>query len=557
MTNQLAFRRTIGATARCFLSNPHRTICRSTCLIAQHHFLPSARRRTLSTAAILSSAPSPSPSSSQHHDGVLHQTYYSLVNQDEVHADHHQIEALHELERLRNQLISYKPPVLSASPAVPEEPPTASFGGWFSQYTQTVASAAASSLRAAGTSFSPIQGAYLHGGVGCGKTFLLNLFYDSLDDVPNWRNERQKHHFHRFMLQIHQAMHAARYSKVGQNNRSDAILPTVIDQTLRNGRLVYLDEFQGTCVRAVLSDRTQSSPYLSSHSKGSLAFLLPRHDDENEHSPVTDVADALILQRLFTGLWERGAIVVASSNRPPDELYWNGIQRDRFLPFIDLLKRRCHIVSMWDSETDYRLVQKKLGTSQVYFVGKESRKDFDKLFYTLADGSPIASTFVQAQGRQVPIPQAVLRRGLARFSFEDLCQKALGAADYLQIGQHFHTVFVERVPLLTINEINWVRRFITFVDAMYESHVRLVLHAPAPPNGILQRGSGSGGGDDDDSGADLEKAPEVHDEFFAFDRTASRLEEMQSQRYLQRRWAGAQSAGQQDPLPIQVRLEPA
>lgn len=242
---------------------------------------------------------------------------------------------------------------------------------------------------------------------------------------------------------------------------------------------------------------------------------------------VTDVADALILQRLFTGLWEQGAVVVATSNRPPEELYWNGIQRDRFLPFIDVIEQRCEVVSMWQSETDYRLIQKKLGASSVYFVGKDSRKEFDQLFYTLANGSPVAPTSVTTQGRQVPIPQAVLRRGIARFSFEDLCQKALGAADYLQIGQTFHTVFVERIPVLSINEINWIRRFITFVDAMYESKVKLILHAKTTSTEILSRTADQG---------------KIHDEFFAFDRTISRLEEMQSQRYLQQRWAGSQSA---------------
>jgi predicted ATPase len=255
---------------------------------------------------------------------------------------------------------------------------------------------------------------------------------------------------------------------------------------------------------------------------------------------VTDVADALILQRLFTGLWERGAVVLATSNRPPDELYWNGIQRDRFLPFIDLLKQRCDVVSMWDSDTDYRLVQKRLGSSPaVYFVGKAARHEFDQLFYELANGSPVAPTSVTTQGRQVAVPQAVPRRGLARFSFEDLCQKALGAADYLQIGQTFHTVFVERIPVLSINEINWVRRFITFIDAMYESKVKLILQASTAPGDILSRSSELGA---------------VHDEFFAFDRTVSRLEEMQSERYLKQRWAGAQTARGGDPLKPRLEL---
>jgi predicted ATPase len=232
--------------------------------------------------------------------------------------------------------------------------------------------------------------------------------------------------------------------------------------------------------------------------------------------------------------------VVATSNRPPDELYWNGIQRDRFLPFIGLLKQRCDVVSMWDSDTDYRLVQKRLGSNPtVYFVGKASRQDFDQLFYALASGSPVAPTSVTTQGRQVPVPQAVPRRGLARFSFEDLCQKALGAADYLQIGQTFHTVFVERVPVLSMNEINWVRRFITFIDAMYESKVKLILQATTAPNEILSRSPELG---------------TVYDEFFAFDRTVSRLEEMQSERYLRQRWTGSRTVREDGPLKPRLEL---
>lgn len=240
---------------------------------------------------------------------------------------------------------------------------------------------------------------------------------------------------------------------------------------------------------------------------------------------VTDVADAMILRRLFTGLWEQGCVVVATSNRPPDDLYLNGLQRDRFLPFIDVLKHNCQIVSMEESETDYRLVQKEMSQGlggKVYFQGKSGRREFDALFYKLVGPVAVAPTALQTQGRKVSIPQASLTKGVARFTFEDLCQKALGAADYLVIGQYFDTVFVERIPCMSLTELNWVRRFITFVDSMYECKVKLILHAQVPANQIFQAGVDN----------------QNHDEVFAFDRTVSRLEEMSSAKYLESPWVG-------------------
>lgn len=323
----------------------------------------------------------------------------------------------------------------------------------------------------------------------------MDLFYESIDQGP-WAEDKQKVHFNKFMLRVHQAMHQARYGSDSKTAQPDAILPSVIDSTAARGRLICLDEFQ-----------------------------------------VTDVADALILQRLFTGLWDKGCVLVATSNRPPDDLYKNGLQRDRFIPFIKLLQKRCEIVDMRASDIDYRLLQKQSGVGAVYFTSADSLKDFDRLFYHLAGSSAVAPTYVRTQGRHVPIAQAVLAKGLARFTFEDLCTKALGAADYLMIGQNFHTVFVERIPILSLNEINWVRRFITFIDCMYESKVKLVLQAKTPPSGIFERPPGD----------------DAHDEVFAFDRTLSRLEEMASAKYLQRRWVGA--AG--ESMESSVRFEPS
>jgi protein AFG1 len=262
---------------------------------------------------------------------------------------------------------------------------------------------------------------------------------------------------------------------------------------------------------------------------------------------VTDVADALILRRLFTGLLQNGAVIVATSNRPPCDLYLNGLQRDLFLPFIDLLERKLDVVSMWESEVDYRLVQGENKARGVYFIGNgesdddndvnnagtsgggggggENKKDFEKVFHDLTKGSTISSTTLLTQGRQVKIPKVAAKYNIARFSFNDLCREARGAADYLIIGDTYHTIFVEDVPQLTMNDVNLVRRFIIFVDSMYECHVKLIIHAATGPNEIFKVDLGN----------------EFCDEAFAFDRTRSRLEEMGSDEYLKRSWVGSSS----------------
>lgn len=439
-------------------------------------------------------------------DGPLHQAYRQLVGEKDKHADPHQLVALKALERLRFDMLQTSPALTVSdetdSTASNDSSSSSSsssdsfFGGsssWFGGGATAAATAAANTLFSATGMGTVTQtaptGVYLHGGVGCGKTFLMNLFYDSLSTQSDnaqeqqWAATKQKVHFNKFMLYVHQEMHLARSAGIVG---SDAILPAVVRQLVKKGRLLCLDEFQ-----------------------------------------VTDVADALILQRLFTGLWQHGCVVVATSNRPPDELYLNGLQRDRFVPFIQVIKKECEVVSMWESETDYRLTQKLQSAAvQVYFQ-KHQWKEWDRLFYQLVQGSAVAPTSLETQGRHVVIPQASLSKGIARFSFEDLCKKAMGAGDYLLIGEQFHTVFVEQIPVLTLDEINWVRRFITFVDSMYESNVKLILQAKTEPHSIFQPG---------------DSAASQHDEAFAFGRTISRLDEMGSQKYLQKRWAGSTKA---------------
>ena len=435
--------------------------------------------------------------------GAVTQRLEALIKRGEIQPDDHQFQAAAELDRIYDHLMSNDPPPLeipmASSGSSPETKSTSFFGSFFGS-SKRATDATTALAKKVSTYFDAPKGAYMFGGVGCGKTFLMNLLYDSVSQGP-WAQEKQKVHFHKFMLQVHQHMHQQR--KLTPDG--DLIAP-VVHEILKQGRLLCLDEFQ-----------------------------------------VTDVADALILQRLFDGLWSHGCILIATSNRPPSDLYLHGLQRDRFLPFIAQLERQCTVVDLLDSETDYRMLAKTLSrasddqtvgaggsssiTSEpvVYFLqgGSASSQSFRKLFYQLAENHPTNPLTLTTQGRNVSIPLACTHKHIAFFDFSDLCQKAAGAADYLVIANNFSTVFCHNIPKLTIHELNWLRRFITFVDTMYELKVTLVLHTAQPCESIKEIFSVDGAKED-----------YQQDEVFAFDRTLSRLEEMSSTKYLKSQWLG-------------------
>lgn len=302
-------------------------------------------------------------------------------------------------------------------------------------------------------------GVYLYGGVGRGKSMLMDLFHNSLP--PTVASRRV--HFHAFMLGVHDFLHEAR-------QRGDA------EKALLNYAKKLGQELQVLCF---------------------------------DEFHVTDIADAMILGRLFTALFDHGLTVVATSNWPPDRLYEGGLQRDRFLPFIALIKQRMQVVPMTGG-VDYRL--KALSDTGVYFwpLGEKVAAKAEDAFTHLTDGAAPYSETLTVKGRKIDV--ASVAKGVARFTFAQLCEKPMGAADYLAIAANYHTVFLEGVPKLAYDRRNEAKRLMTLIDALYDTGTKLVVTADAPAD-KLYRGS---------------------DHEFEFQRTVSRLIEMQSLEYLGR-----------------------
>ncbi len=294
------------------------------------------------------------------------------------------------------------------------------------------------------------MGLYLWGGVGRGKSMLMDMFVETLD-VPNRRV-----HFHAFMQEVHAGLHKAR-----ESGAKDALVP-VAKSVSDNLRCLAFDEMQ-----------------------------------------ITDITDAMIVGRLFEALFDAGVAVVTTSNRVPDDLYKDGLNRQLFLPFIDLLKEHM-IVHEMVSPTDYR--QGRLAGSPSYFtpLNPESRAAIRDIWQDLTQGKAEPLTLV-VNKREVEIPG--FHNGVARASFYDLCGRALGAADYLALAHAARVLVIDDIPLLSRSNYNEAKRFVTLVDALYEARVRLICSAAAVPEFLYVEGEGT----------------------FEFERTASRLREMQSE----------------------------
>lgn len=297
------------------------------------------------------------------------------------------------------------------------------------------------------------KGIYIYGGVGRGKSMLMDLFFES-----SKIEKKQRVHFHEFMQKIHEELHETR-----KKNVTEAIRP-VAEKIISQVNLLCFDEMQ-----------------------------------------ITDITDAMIVGRLFDLFLDAGIIIVSTSNRHPDELYKNGLNRALFLPFIKMLKQKLYILNL-DSTTDHR--QKTLASNTCFFypLNEQTLKKIDYLWRQLSKGnsSPLV---LKNKKREIKIPYH--NNGIARVSFDDLCAKPLGPSDYLLVAETFDLLMITNVPKLGPENSNEAKRFVTLIDALYEKKIKIIISSETKPEELYQDGTGS----------------------FEFIRTASRLKEMQSENW--------------------------
>ena len=306
------------------------------------------------------------------------------------------------------------------------------------------------------------KGLYLYGGPGRGKTMLMDMFFDTVES-----DRKERHHFHAFMLDIHRRLHRRRQEAGKRPSTSDSDpIPPVARELAGRAQLLCFDEFD-----------------------------------------VRDITDAMLLARLFGTLFQEGVAVVTTSNLAPDRLYLGGLQRQLFLPFIDLLRQRLDVHHLGGS-IDYRWLG--LRGRQVYFCPDDdvAHRALERIWLDLSGHTAGRTIRIEVQGRTLEVQEAA--GGIARFDFSELCVRPLGAADYLAIADHFHTVFLSAIPTMTPERRDQARRFSTLIDILYDRRTKLICSAADRPHVLYPKGTGA----------------------FEFRRTASRLLEMQTDDYL-------------------------
>ena len=308
-----------------------------------------------------------------------------------------------------------------------------------------------------------VTGLYVHGGVGRGKTMLMDMFFDL---VPV--TSKRRAHFNDFMADVHDRIGRQRDAfKSGESRERDPI-PPVAEALADESWVLCFDEFS-----------------------------------------VTDIADAMILSRLFSSLFKRGVVLVATSNVAPDDLYRDGLNRGLFEPFIDVLKKHARVLHL-ETDKDYRL--EKLSRMPVYMTPANAKaaRMMDEAWEAVTDGKKAVPEDIEVKGRKIHVSMAAGKA--ARFSFLELCAKPLGARDYIALAARFDTIFIDGIPVIGDGKRNEAKRFILLIDTLYDSHTRLIASAEAKPDALYTAKAGT--------------------EAFEFQRTASRLVEMQSRDWL-------------------------
>jgi len=375
-------------------------------------------------------------------EGALLKVYRGLLEVGELKPDPAQEEVVSALCALSDKLIKFQP----------KTPPDEGVLGWVDRLRQRLAPA---------EDLPPApRGLYVWGDVGRGKSFLMDLFHQNLA-LPT----KRRLHFHEFMREVHERLHAMRRQPKTNSHNFDP-LQEIAKMLAKDCRVLCLDELE-----------------------------------------VQDIGDAMIVGKLFQSLFENGVVVITTSNRPPKDLYKDGLQREKFLPFIDLIYDRldiCHLAAA----KDYRLG--RLQGAKLYLtpLGREAEEALENLFVDLAGSARPHPDEVLVKGRVIPVPKAA--GSVAFFDFKDLCAAALGSTDYMEIAARYQAIILANIPKMTEAHAAEARRFVTLVDIFYDHRVKLIVSASAAPEELYD---GSKGG-------------------FEFQRTVSRLIEMQADDYL-------------------------
>ncbi len=359
--------------------------------------------------------------------------YRSKIESGEIKADSEQEKAVLELQRLFDEIMEM------------ECAPKLNFLQKMAGFRQEVP--------------TPL-GVYMYGGVGRGKSMLMDLFYDCLPE----ETAKRRVHFHEFMIEVHNYINS-RKDDGSVTGVVDQALPSLADLIAKDAHILCFDEFH-----------------------------------------VVDITDAMILGRLFRILFEHDVVIVATSNWAPDDLYKDGLQRERFLPFIELLKTKVKPVHL-DSGHDYRAQSVQIAGTYFKPLGRKTRKIMDNIFKDLIDGKIPKKDVLRVKGRDIIVEESA--NGVARFSFAQLCERPHGAEDYIEIARKYHTVFLEGVPRLGYDRRNEAKRLMNLIDVLYEARVRVIISAEVGIDKLYRAG----------------------DHAYEFERTASRLKEMQSKGY--------------------------